>query len=370
MTASDLPGDPPEDNSKEKPNDESRVESPSSSSKLATPTAAQPRFHLKVWTEARWSTQPQYSLQSAFEQRPLALGSLDQPRPEDFGLLAYAYLSSVSTATALRSLTSHPFFRELGVQVDPEPVAAAAPPRPNGQVAERVRVRVPLPTARFELPPRALVEEALASIVGLGRWRVDVRRDERFFTRELVLPSTRGDTLTPEQGLKLAQSLSDGEYTAGNQASLLCGWEPLDNPNPEPSGLQRSHLSGQRLSGILGAHSRALYESARGSSRLADRLLVVMAEACGLIYKAAVAARTLRTSERTMRRRLAAEGTNFQQVLDDFRAALAKDYLAITTLPTQLIGELLGFTEATNFRRAFIRWAGESPHQYRRSDQG
>ncbi|MEM1412991.1 MAG: AraC family transcriptional regulator, partial [Pseudomonadota bacterium] len=76
-------------------------------------------------------------------------------------------------------------------------------------------------------------------------------------------------------------------------------------------------------------------------------------------------AAALNTSERTMRRRLSQEGTSFQKVLDRYRCALAEDYLAATRLSTQQIGELLGFTEATNFRRAFLRWTGRSPHDHR-----
>ena len=46
---------------------------------------------------------------------------------------------------------------------------------------------------------------------------------------------------------------------------------------------------------------------------------------------------------------------------------MAKDYLRTTELSTQEIAELVGFSEATNFRRAFLRWTGQSPFRYRRS---
>ena len=41
------------------------------------------------------------------------------------------------------------------------------------------------------------------------------------------------------------------------------------------------------------------------------------------------------------------------------------DYLRTTALTTQEIAELLGFTEATNFRRAFLRWNQCTPASYR-----
>jgi len=68
---------------------------------------------------------------------------------------------------------------------------------------------------------------------------------------------------------------------------------------------------------------------------------------------------------RHLRRKLQAEGVTFQEVLNEVRCELAKDYLIQTQLPIDEIGALLGFSETTNFRRAFTKWMGSSPTQYR-----
>jgi AraC-like DNA-binding protein len=81
---------------------------------------------------------------------------------------------------------------------------------------------------------------------------------------------------------------------------------------------------------------------------------------------AAAAAAKMRLGERTLRRRLADEGTTFQSILDEVRCHIATDYLVTTHLSTQEIAELLGFSEATNFRRAFMRWTQRSPTSYRK----
>ena len=65
-------------------------------------------------------------------------------------------------------------------------------------------------------------------------------------------------------------------------------------------------------------------------------------------------------------RRLADEGTTFQAILDEVGCRIATDYLVSTHLSTQEIAELLGFSEATNFRRAFLRWTQRSPTSYRK----
>lgn len=80
------------------------------------------------------------------------------------------------------------------------------------------------------------------------------------------------------------------------------------------------------------------------------------------------AAKALHTSSRSLRRHLSAMGTSYQQVLDDVRKRLALQYLSTTHLPLYEIAYLLGFSDASNFRRAFKKWTGKLPSDYR--DEG
>ena len=70
-------------------------------------------------------------------------------------------------------------------------------------------------------------------------------------------------------------------------------------------------------------------------------------------------------SERTLHRRLAAEGTSFQHLLDDTRRELAQHYLGQRNLSLADIAYLLGFTDQSSFFRASRRWFGTSPRDYR-----
>ncbi|HRM94452.1 MAG TPA: helix-turn-helix transcriptional regulator, partial [Alicycliphilus sp.] len=70
-------------------------------------------------------------------------------------------------------------------------------------------------------------------------------------------------------------------------------------------------------------------------------------------------------NERTMRRKLESEGTSFGQIIDDVRASLAAEYLKTTKMTTEDIAALVGFSDAANFRRAFKRWTGKTPSEYR-----
>lgn len=69
---------------------------------------------------------------------------------------------------------------------------------------------------------------------------------------------------------------------------------------------------------------------------------------------------------RTLRRRLKGLGTSYQQILDDVKKELAIEYLQTTNLSVQEISDLLGYSEVTNFRRAFVKWVDLSPYQYRK----
>ena len=70
-------------------------------------------------------------------------------------------------------------------------------------------------------------------------------------------------------------------------------------------------------------------------------------------------------SERTLQRRLAAEGTSFQRLLDDTRRELARHHLGQRNISLADIAYLLGFSNQRSFFRASRRWFGRSPRDYR-----
>ena len=73
----------------------------------------------------------------------------------------------------------------------------------------------------------------------------------------------------------------------------------------------------------------------------------------------------LHLSQRTLQRKLKEEGTTFKELLDETRRELAKEYVNDTSLSFSEITYLLGFSEQSNFTRAFKRWQGKSPSAYR-----
>jgi AraC-like DNA-binding protein len=76
-------------------------------------------------------------------------------------------------------------------------------------------------------------------------------------------------------------------------------------------------------------------------------------------------ARRLGMGQRTLARRLAAEGTSFNAVVDELKFDLAKRYLADSNLSVSEVAWLLGYQEVSAFTHAFKRWSGTTPRQAR-----
>ena len=73
-------------------------------------------------------------------------------------------------------------------------------------------------------------------------------------------------------------------------------------------------------------------------------------------------------SSRTLRRRLQERGLSYQDIADSVRADFARSYLESSRLSIECIAERLGFSEPTSFSRAFRRWTGMSPREFRKRD--
>ncbi len=72
-------------------------------------------------------------------------------------------------------------------------------------------------------------------------------------------------------------------------------------------------------------------------------------------------AKKLALSTRTLARRLASEGTTFEEVVDGLRRSLALQYIKTPSISLSQIAWLLGYEGATSFNQAFRRWTGVSP---------
>ena len=76
-------------------------------------------------------------------------------------------------------------------------------------------------------------------------------------------------------------------------------------------------------------------------------------------------AQSLNMSSRSLKRKLKAVDSSFQVILDSVRKAQAIEYLCHSSRSIDDISRLLGFSDTSNFGRAFKKWTGLSPRAYR-----
>ncbi len=108
------------------------------------------------------------------------------------------------------------------------------------------------------------------------------------------------------------------------------------------------------------------YLARHDGSRLAEkvRALLVSRLPAGEPARADVA-QALLLSEKTLQRRLRDEDTSYQQLLDELRHDLAQKYLREPTASVCEVTFRLGFSDQSSFTRAFRRWTGLTPGEYR-----
>ncbi len=70
-------------------------------------------------------------------------------------------------------------------------------------------------------------------------------------------------------------------------------------------------------------------------------------------------------SIRMLQRKLKEENTNYTKLLDECRQKIAFKLIMDENISLTKLTSILGFAEQTNFTRAFKRWSGTTPHQYR-----
>jgi len=77
-------------------------------------------------------------------------------------------------------------------------------------------------------------------------------------------------------------------------------------------------------------------------------------------------ARRVNLSERTIRRKLAAEGTSYKDILSDVRKQRALELIATGRYSMEQIAAKLGYSDAPSFYHAFKTWTGSTPARYRK----
>lgn len=142
-----------------------------------------------------------------------------------------------------------------------------------------------------------------------------------------------------------------GRTWCGFELSAELGDRPIAGADTATRRLARKYLD-----------ARYIPPSAPLSDRVADLARDLLPT--GQCSVGAIAG-DLAVPSRTLQRRLAAEGTTCQEVIERERRSLAARYLAIPDMQLNHIAGLVGYTEQSAFNRSCRRWFGMTPRQYR-----
>jgi AraC-like DNA-binding protein len=124
------------------------------------------------------------------------------------------------------------------------------------------------------------------------------------------------------------------------------------------------------LVAVLDRYAAGRLEQAPRTNSVADRVRSVLGhELRGGEPSAARLAARLKMSVRSLNRLLAAERTSYQALLDSLRRDLAERYLAGDDVSISEVAFLLGFSELSSFHRAFKRWTGRTPAEFRHTSR-
>lgn len=114
------------------------------------------------------------------------------------------------------------------------------------------------------------------------------------------------------------------------------------------------------------AAEKSLFENipTRAMRLLPLRLRRLLMRCYGAFPSLERAASDLGMSGRTLRRKLAEEGTSYQQELDQVRRKLAQEYFARGGESVTELALMLGFADSSAFAKSFRRWTGCSPSEF------
>ncbi|WP_339411520.1 AraC family transcriptional regulator [Pseudomonas sp. EA_35y_Pfl2_R5] len=261
-------------------------------------------------------------------------------RPGYYGVLGYLIMSCATLADALhRQARYAALVGNLG-QVD----LADEPPRPGlePQVAHSWQPLLPQ-------QKRQLSEETLAGWVTFGHW-----------ISGLDIPPT-------EVRFQHSAPADTSEYQRIFRCSVL--FDQADNALVFPKRLLATPLgqADAQVRLMLDAYAdRLLGEIQQGHSVLDRARLELSRQLPEVGADLQQIAARLALSPRTLQRRLREAGLSFNQLVDETRQQLVLHYLRDPALELAEIAFLVGFSEPGSLARAFRRWTGQSPGEYRR----
>ena len=274
-----------------------------------------------------------------------AAGVIDDPcfaidmaefwHPSQMGALGYAWLASSTLRRAFKRAVRyiHVVTEDLNLDVADTPAG--------------LKISVDLEDSIFTLPQHH--DLVLTILMHMCRFN---------FSEDLIATDIKLAHAEPECSKKITDYFrSDVQFDA-EQTSLTIARADADRVLP--SGNKQIALMHDEML------MRYLVEIKKGDIVQQVQSIILENLPDGQVTDRLVASE-LNLSERSMQRRLKEHQTTFRFLLDGVREMVAKQYIENPMNRMSDIAFLLGFSEQSAFSRAFKKWTGKSPVEYRNS---
>ena len=267
------------------------------------------------------------------ETFPLTFGRHSQPA--SFSMAGYIAINSQTIGEAMDAFQTYQIAAgqggELSIERNGENIDACYHPVDPGYTSTAMRSCA-----------------MLAANLTLGRWLVG----------ETYTPSYVGLTMSEPANIEAFNEFFQCPVNFAQPRDLLRFPVAIaDTPIP--------HASLELLNLMIERAEKVIADSAGKETLAAQVARLLINSLMGQEPDKSFIAEQLGISQRTLQRRLAKENSSYQEVLDRTRHQLALDYLQQMQLTISDIAYLLGFTEPSAFYRAFKKWHGMTPGQYR-----
>lgn len=190
---------------------------------------------------------------------------------------------------------------------------------------------------------------------------------EEFVSRAVTLSSSL--TNKPFKPLRLQFSFPEPEHSEKYRRFFDCPVsfnQPHDVIHFDRKRLQDPiALADEDVFSVCDQLCQQLIRQKNDTDAIAERIRYILLNMPGKFLSMEDMAARLSLGPRTLARRLREENTSYQELVNDTRKELAIQYLSHTSLTPKEIAYLVGFSNVSNFRRAFKTWTGKKVSEYR-----
>ena len=262
----------------------------------------------------------------------------ERTTPLEHGVLGYALLSSPTLRDCLQ--------RYVKFQHLQGPLLTVSVTESGSTAAMKATPR----RGRLQMSPAALRYVVQEWLVGWNQWCQLIGRSGGFFEHVSLGYSSDGQRRHYEDHLGCTVSFDNDETTA------IFASRRLDLP---------LSYADEAIAALCDVQCERLLEVLQLRAGLVADIHRQLANRPGQVPNMNEMANSLHIGTRTLRRRLKDENTSYQEVVSEFRVAMAKRYLSETKLPANEVATLVGYSDPANLYRTFQRATGQTPQQYR-----